>query len=564
VSAPTAPEPTAPDPTATAASAGAAPMTVRLVDRVGRALAGRGLSRRRFLSRVAVVGAAVAVDPIRYAVKPGSAYAQVCGDGASCGSGWTAFCCTVNNGANTCPPGSYVAGWWRIDDSPFCLGAARYVIDCNRSPNASCSCRCASGSCDQRRVCCNNFRYGQCNTQIPGVTEVVCRVVTCTAPWVWDPACGRTVRVDNRTRSHNAPCLPGRDATPIAIRYQDLGMTGSILGAPRIAESSGPAGGRYRRYANGTIAWRSATGALAVHGAIDRTHVGTGGLSGPLGYPTTEVRAVGDGSGLHTRYQRGTIYQRTSGADPVAVFDPIDAAYRGTHGGPRGGFGYPTSSSRRGDGSLLTRFQSAVLAAVSGYPVVRVATDVLAAAEAPASSSPDRVGWPIAAETTSGGARLQRFESGIVTVRQNGQLVAIGADLADRYLAAGGPGSNLGRPTAAPSTVAGGRGRMLLLVAGGVYAKHGAGTVLLSGAVWQRYRDEGGPDGRLGLPTSEPVSLPNGQVRTSFEFGAIVREPDGTLSVVVVRRGRGPGDLQRTSPTGTGRRAGRRPSELTP
>ncbi len=185
------------------------PMTVRLVDRLGRALGGPGLSRRRFLSRVAVVGAAVAVDPIRYAVKPGSAYAQVCGDGASCGSGWTAFCCTVNAGANTCPPGSYVAGWWRIDDSPFCFGAARYVIDCNRSPNASCSCRCADGACDKRRVCCNNFRYGQCNTQIRGVTEVVCRVVTCTAPWVWDSACS----------THRA----GRQPNPVAQRLLPTG-----------------------------------------------------------------------------------------------------------------------------------------------------------------------------------------------------------------------------------------------------------------------------------------------------------------------------------------------------
>jgi hypothetical protein len=566
VSTVTAPDPGTDPGTDAAVGAGTtdAPMTVRLVDRVGRVLAGKGLSRRRFLSRVAVVGAAVAVDPIRYAVKPGSAYAQVCGDGASCGSGWTAFCCTVNSGRNTCPPGSYVAGWWRIDDSPFCLGAARYVIDCNRSPNASCSCRCADGACDKRRVCCNNFRYGQCNTQVRGVTEVVCRVVTCTAPWVWDSACGRTVRVDNRTRSHNATCLPGRNTTPIEIRYQDLGLRGSILGDPTGAESSGPAGGRYRRYQNGTIAWRSATGALAVHGAIDRTHIGTGGLSGPLGYPTTEVRAVGDGSGLHVRYQSGTVYQRTSSASPVAVFDPLDSTYRGTHGGPRGSFGYPTSTTRRADSSTLTRFQNAVLVAVSGRPVVRVALDVLATAEAPAPSSPDAVGWPIAAETTSGTARLQRFEGGIVTGLQSGQLVAVGAYLADRYLAAGGPGSDLGRPTSAPLNVASGRGRMLPLAAGGVYWKRDAGTYLLAGATWRAYQDAGGPNGRLGLPTSERVSLPNGQVRASFEFGAIVLEPDGSTSVVEVRRGRAPTALQRTSPTGTGGRTGRRPTELTP
>lgn len=549
---------TAPEPT-TSTSDGA-PMAVRLVDRVGRALAGSGLSRRRFLSRVAVVGAAVAIDPLRYALKPGSAYAQVCGDGASCGSGWTAFCCTVNNGANTCPSGSYVAGWWRIDDSPFCLGAARYVIDCNRSPNASCSCRCASGSCDQRRVCCNNFRYGQCNTQIPGVTEVVCRVVTCTAPWVWDPACNRTVRVDNRTRSHNAPCLPGRDATPIAIKYQDMGMTGSVLGAPTASERDGPRSGRFRRYENGTIFWRSNLGANAIHGRMNDAHRGLGGASGPLGYPRHDVRAVGDGRGLHVRFENGSLFQSGSSATPVEVFDPVDTRFR-ERGGPAGSLGYPTSTSRRGDGSTLTRFENGILAAVAGYPVVSTNPSAFAAAVAPPASSPDRVGWPIAAEQTSGDARYQRYEHGIVT-QSNAGWIAIGQDIADRYLRAGGPGGSLGRATGAPTSVAGGRGRALLFAAAGIYALHGVGAYLISGAIWQRYQTEGGPNGALGLPTGERVSLPNGQHRASFENGAIIIEPGGSTSVLMLRGGRAPSGLQRTSPTGTAPRGGRAPSEL--
>jgi hypothetical protein len=541
-------------------SDGDAPITVRLVDRLGRALAGSGLSRRRFLSRVAVVGAAVAVDPLRYTLKPGSAYAQVCGDGASCGSGWTAFCCTVNAGRNTCPPGSYVAGWWRIDDSPFCLGAARYVIDCNRSPTASCSCRCASGSCDQRRVCCNNFRYGQCNTQIRGVTEVVCRVVTCTAPWVWDSACNRTVRVDNRTRSHNAPCLPGRNATRIDLKYQDMGMAGSILGRPTSAEGDAGRGGRFRRYENGTIFWLSSLGANAIHGRMNTAHRDLGGASGPLGFPTMDVRGVGDGSGLHVRFERGSLYQRSGSATPVAVYDPVDREFR-DRGGPTGSFGYPSDTSRRSDGSTLTRFGSGILAAVAGYPVVATNPAAFAAAVSPPSSSPDRVGWPIAAEQTSGGSRYQRYERGIVTQGGSG-WVAVGSDLAERYLRAGGPGGSLGRPTAAPTSVASGRGRMLPFASAGIYAGPTTGTHLLTGTIWRAYRDEGGPNGRLGLPISEAIGLPNGQQRASFEHGAIIREPGGSVSVLRLRTGRDPSQLQRTAPDGTSPRRGRDPDEL--
>ena len=82
----------------------------RTVEAITARLSRRPVSRRRFLSRVAVVASAMAVDPIRYALRPGSAYATVCGSGATCGGGWTAFCCTINDGANTCPPGSYAAG----------------------------------------------------------------------------------------------------------------------------------------------------------------------------------------------------------------------------------------------------------------------------------------------------------------------------------------------------------------------------------------------------------------------------------------------------------------------
>jgi hypothetical protein len=535
------------------------PLTVRLVDRIGRALAGKGLSRRRFLWRVAVVGSALAVDPIRYTLRPGTAYASVCGDGASCSSGWTAFCCTVNDGANTCPPGSYAAGWWRIDDSPFCFGRARYVIDCNRSPNASCSCRCADGACDKRRVCCNNFRYGQCNTQIPGVTEVVCRVVTCMAPWDWDRACSTTVRVDNRTRSHNASCLPGRDATRIDIRYQDLGQTGSILGAPSTPERNGPGGGRYRLYRNGSIHWRSSTGALAVHGRIDERHRQLQGVNGPLAYPRTEVRPVGDGRGLLVRYDGGSIYQASSSSAGRQVLGAMDDRYRGT-GGPQGRFGYPIGRQGR-SGGILQRFEHSNLAEARGGPVVELRNDVLAAVDAAASA--DAVGLPVEEERDLGGARVQRFEHGIVVQTTGGALVAIGRDLGFRYLDVEGGPARWGRPLSAPTAVAGGRARQLRFADATLYAG-ATGTWLLTGPILTAYGSNGGPGGSLGLPTSGIAASPAGQQRASFERGAIVIEPGGSVSVLQTRGTRSPSELARTAPDTTAGRVPRRPSDLAP
>lgn len=165
-------------------------------------------TRRSFLVRMAVVGSALTVAPLRYILRPGTAYSAVCGPDSSCDSGWTAMCCTVS-GQNRCPPGSFAAGWWKADNSGLCCGnAARYYIDCNMECGQTCGCRCASGTCDERKTCCNQFRYGQCHQEIACYGPIVCRVVSCNPPWTFDTSCTADVLVDNATAQHSAPCLP--------------------------------------------------------------------------------------------------------------------------------------------------------------------------------------------------------------------------------------------------------------------------------------------------------------------------------------------------------------------
>jgi hypothetical protein len=202
-------------------------------------------SRRGFLVRMSVVGSALATGPVRYLVRPGTAYAQVCtcsgsrcACGATCCDGWTEFCCTVF-GSNTCPPGSVAAGWWKADGSGFCnvdgVAQPRYYIDCNGDCrgcgcgaggicSGSCTtfgCGCAHGNCNNRKTGCTRFRYGQCHQELACVGPIVCRVVTCTPPWLWDRSCGTTSITDNRTRFHNAACLTPRSVSVPAILRSD-------------------------------------------------------------------------------------------------------------------------------------------------------------------------------------------------------------------------------------------------------------------------------------------------------------------------------------------------------
>jgi hypothetical protein len=194
-------------------------MLERIATSVGD-LVDRRLSRRTALSRAALAGSALAVAPVRYLVRPGTALAVIdpshCGPKARCNDGYTAFCCEIEQGRNTCPANTYVAGWWKCTaykGKGLCYQeGVRYYVDCNRTPGQRFpgGCQCANGDCNNRRVDCNHFRYGQCNTHVHGTTEVVCRLIICQNPaTVASLGCNGTVMVDDKTCNHEAGCLEG-------------------------------------------------------------------------------------------------------------------------------------------------------------------------------------------------------------------------------------------------------------------------------------------------------------------------------------------------------------------
>ncbi len=175
----------------------------------------RRFSRRTALVRLAVAGSALCVAPLRYLLYPGTALAQISPGGCSggeCTDGFTAFCCQINHGSNTCPSGTYPGGWWMCTDYSGNLLCApqgvRYYVDCNALPGTGFDCRCANDSCDYQRVACNIFRYGQCNPQIGGVTAVVCRMVVCENPGsIHGLNCGYSLAVDDSVCGQDTPCL---------------------------------------------------------------------------------------------------------------------------------------------------------------------------------------------------------------------------------------------------------------------------------------------------------------------------------------------------------------------
>jgi hypothetical protein len=195
-------------------------ITERMAESLG-SLLDRRLSRRGAIAKAAVAGSAFAVAPVRYLVRPGTALAVIspgsnCPPGSSCNDGYTAFCCEIEHGRNVCPTGAYVAGWWKCTSYKghgLCHAeGVRYILDCNRVPGHGFpgGCQCANNDCNNRRVACNLFRYGQCNTQVATTTEVVCRLVICQHPaTVSGLGCNSTEMIDDNTCAHEAGCLEG-------------------------------------------------------------------------------------------------------------------------------------------------------------------------------------------------------------------------------------------------------------------------------------------------------------------------------------------------------------------
>jgi hypothetical protein len=512
---------------AVSAPADKPPLAVRAVERVSGFLAGRTSTRRQFLFRAALVGSAMAVDPLGYVLKPGTAYASVCGAANTCGAGWSVFCCTINSGANTCPDHAFVAGWWKVDASAFCLGAPRYYIDCNRRPNRSCSCRCNSGGgCDRRRVCCNTFRYGQCNTQIRGVTQVVCRIITCTPPWEWDRRCGRSVRTEQATASHSSACLPGRDPSRVEIKYQDLGLAGSVVGRPDGRERDADRNGRKRPYTAGMILWHRNHGAHEVHGPVFRLYRKHGAESGPLGYPRTDHRSVGDRSGQVVRFERGSIY-RKFGAATRMVLTRADRRYRKL-GGPRGRLGYPTSNTRdaSGPGSVTHFERGSIFMSPRTDPVEVTGRfhKVFSDLGGPAGSG---LGFPISpARSIDGGGRAQRFEHGEIIGPGPQRVYAVREVILRRWMDdAGGPAGPWGYPITHTGEITGKDGLWNRFEDVVAYWSPGTGVHWFArGPIYTRYRHEGGASGWLGFPTTDQAS-PSGLRQVTFEHGVIAHDP---------------------------------------
>jgi hypothetical protein len=145
----------------------------------------------------------------------------------------------------------------------------------------------------------------------------------------------------------------------ILARWRQLGAQAGSLGYP-VADDVAVPGGFKTDFAGGSIYWSAATGARVVRAAILRRYVAAGGPR-VLGFPVADEGRTADGTGALVRLQGGAVYW-SSRTGAHVVRGRILTHWLGT-GGPTGPLGFPvTDHAALPDGSgWQVRFQNGTL-----------------------------------------------------------------------------------------------------------------------------------------------------------------------------------------------------------
>jgi uncharacterized protein with LGFP repeats len=301
------------------------------------------------------------------------------------------------------------------------------------------------------------------------------------------------------------------------------GITGA-LGFPTAATSSatGLAGvsGQTGRFSGGGLFWSKPTGARVVTGAVLTAYDAAGG-SAVLGFPIADQGPVTGGEAL--ALQDASIY-RSAATGAHMVRGEIRANWW-SRGGITGPLGFPTSDSAAVTGVDGSRGQKGTFSGgaifFSASTGARVLTgDVLSAYQA--AGGPAVLGFPVADQgPVTGGQAAALQVASIYWSPGTGAHVVRGSAL-HAYWAAGSVTGQLGFPTASTSALAAGglAGDVTAFRGGSIYSTATTGARVVLSAVDSQYRAAGGPASSYGWPTSHTYVVTGG-VRNDFQSGQI-------------------------------------------
>lgn len=281
-----------------------------------------------------------------------------------------------------------------------------------------------------------------------------------------------------------------------------------------------PAGGcRQSFYEGGEVYWSPASGLVAVGGSIRQWWLAQDGPSGALGYPT--ATAVCGSGGCSQAFQHGTVVSRSSGA-VFGLHGVIHDAWAAT-GGIAGPLGFPTTDPLTVPGGSAQAFEGGSVYHSAGTGAHAVHGAIRAAWWA-AGGVTGPLGFPTSDHVTLGAGTTVSFSGGAIFSSPATGTQLLRGRVLDAFVASGGVTGPLGFPATGLLAVPG--GTAAAFQGGSIYDSPATGAHVVRGAVRAAWWATGGVSGPLGFPLSDHAALAGG-FSTAFEGGSIYESPAG-------------------------------------
>ena len=483
----------------------------------------------------AVAGSALATNPKSYVLRPQPAYATICGPGNTASSGWTVVLLHGQQGRQRLPA--------RQLRRRLVEGRRLVVVRCGlplhrrlqrrrarsarpAAPTASATAsagaaRAAPGrrrTCDQRRVCCNAFRYGQCNTQVKCSGGVHCRVVSCVAPYKWDLLHDHLAGGQPHRRAQRAvPARLGGDLPEGTTTWARRAPTSRRPPRPASSSATAVAPTSSTRAARSTDT--KTTGAHGVPNSVKSVWRPSTAHRGLLGYPTSDRLTGRVNGGWVQTYENGAITDSPDTTTKI-VYGTAYTQWTGT-GSESGLLGYPTTNRISGmtDGGWRQEFQKGVVIDSASTPVKTIYGDAFTAWKGTGRET-GVLGYPTTnriSGMTDGGWR-QEFQRGIVIDSASTSTKCIYGDALTSWVAGGRETGELGYPKG---------NRVSGQVRGGWHQDFQQGELWaldkpfrVLGAVLTEWKAQGGAAGSYGYPVTDTTTV-DGKLTCTFEGGTI-------------------------------------------
>lgn len=364
--------------------------------------------------------------------------------------------------------------------------------------------------------------------------------------------------------------------------YSARGGTAGSLGWPASSANAvaGNGDGRVQGFQNGALA-KSASGSFhVISGSVRAALASAGGVSGPIGWPTSEVACTGStcqqsfqngrilatpsttrfevpavesylaarnltrsapsslnlsgSGGFVTSVSDGSVVVWTRASGALRIAGPERAALART-GGLSGFLGWP-SSENICDQWCLQHFDGGVIAESDRGEPIPVRQSMWDASLTNASpQQPTGAENPV--KTPFGEGLVQAFSDAAVTSHPTAGTFRIGGELRAAYAVRGGLTGSLGWPASTPSVIdaRGARGSVQGFQSGALVVRGGE-HVVVSGAIRTRFQSAGGINGGLGWPIDDAREAMVDGVRGSwqhFQTGAIFAPSNGPAARLV-------------------------------